>query len=67
MGILFDEAEDVWYSSWSYSVKDGKKYENIRRNVNREIILILGDFYFIIIYFIARKDLWMKNNGRIIE
>ena len=67
MGILFDEAEDVWYSSWSYSVKDGKKYENIRRNVNREIILILGDFYFIIIYFIAWKDLWMKNNGRIIE
>lgn len=67
MGILFDEAEDVWYSSWCYSVKDGKKYENIRRNVNREIILILGDFYFIIIYFIARKDLWMKNNGRIIE
>lgn len=67
MGILFDEAEDVWYSSWSYSVKDGKKYENIRRNVNREIILILGDFYFIIIYFIAWKDLWMKNNGRITE
>ena len=67
MGILFDEAEDVWYSSWSYSVKDGKKYENIRRNVNREIILILGDFYFIIIYFRAWKDLWMKNNGRITE
>lgn len=67
MGILFDEAEDVWYSSWSYSVKDGKKYENIRRNVNRGIILILGDFYFIIIYFIAWKDLWMKNNGRITE
>lgn len=67
MGILFDEAEDAWHSSWSYSVKDGKKYENIRRNVNRRIILILGDFYFIIIYFVAWKDLWMKNNGRIIE
>lgn len=67
MGILFDEAEDVWHSSRSYSVKDGKKYENIRRNINRRIILILGDFYFIIIYFVAWKDLWMKNNGRIIE
>lgn len=50
MGVLFDEAEDVWHSSWSYSVKDGKKYENIWKNVNRRIILILG--VFILLLFI---------------